>query len=255
MATVSQVVGVTKIEIVYSRPAVRGRQIWGELVPYNEVWRTGANEATTISFSHNVRVDGHELAAGRYSLFTVPTDSEWSVIFNREPDQWGAFDYKKSDTVLKIKVKPRFAEHQERFQIDFPEVGTDTLLVNLSWENIALAFTVQIDLEATAAAVARRFIANAGPGDGRMVWNWTNYFYQQGWNTPEALTWANDLAEQAPMYWTYALQARLLARAGKTKEALAAGRLALERAKEEASQSGVAADSEALAAELTKWGS
>src|SRR5215470_14295231 len=90
-ATVTQMIGVTEVAIHYSRPGVKGRKIWGDLVPYGEVWRTGANENTTISFSTPVKVEGHELPAGLYGLQTLPTATEWTVIFSKDADQWGAF--------------------------------------------------------------------------------------------------------------------------------------------------------------------
>ena len=252
-ATVAQTVGVTRIEISYSRPAVRGRTVWGELVPWSEVWRTGANEATTISFSHDVKIDGRDLAAGRYALFTIPRKSEWTVIFNRVAEQWGAFDYDAEQDALRILVKPRKVGFRERFQIGFPEVGTDTLLVSLHWAETEVPFTVQVDLEATTIAAARAFVATAGPADGQAVWRWTDYLYRQGWNLEEALEWATTLAEQAPMYWTHALHARLLARTGKPSEAAASARAALERVAVEADQPGVSADAEILKGELAQW--
>lgn len=252
-ATVAQTLGVTRIEIRYGRPAVRDRVIWGELVPWNQVWRTGANEATTIEISHAVKIDGRELAGGRYGLFTIPDETEWTVIFNRVADQWGAFDYSPSEDALRIPVKPRAAAFQERFEISFPEVGTDTLVVSLHWAEVEIPFTVQVDLEATVVADARAFVAAAGPDDGQTVWNWANYLYQQGWNLEEAREWASTLSAQAPMYWTHALEARLLAKTGRTPAARKAARVALERAKAEAEQAGVTADAEALAKELAGW--
>ncbi len=152
-----------------------------------------------------------------------------------------------------MPVKPRSAPFQERFEISFPEVGADTLVVRLHWEEVAVPFTVQVDVEATAVAEARAFVAAAGPGDGRAVWNWANYLYQQGWNLEEALEWASTLADEAPMYWTHALEARLLAKNGRVGEAREAARSALERAEVEAEQQGVTADAETLARELAEW--
>ncbi len=253
-ATVAQTLGVSRIEIRYSRPAVRGRVIWGELVPWNQVWRTGANEATTISFSHDVKIDGRDLEAGTYGLFTIPDETEWTVIFNRVPNQWGAFGYDTREDALRIPVKPRSAPPQERFEISFPEVGTDTLVISLHWDQVEVPFTVLVDVQATALAEARAFVESAGPTDGQAVWNWANYLYQQGWGLDNALVWASTLAEQAPMYFTHALRARLLAKTGRVEDARSAAQAALELAKAEADQRGVTADAEALAKELVSWG-
>lgn len=253
MSSVSQIVGVSEIAVIYSRPSVNQRQIWGDLVPWGEVWRTGANEATTITFSHDAEIDGHAVPAGSYGLFTIPGEEEWTVVFNKVADQWGAFQYNEAEDALRIKVKPRSAPHQERFQVTFPEVGVDSAVVSLEWEEVAVPFDVQFDVHGAAVEAAREFVASAPPAEGRMIWNWANYCYQSGVNTEEALTWASNLAQAAPMYWTYALEARLLAKNERAEEAIASAEKALERAKEESEQPGVAPDSETLAGELEAW--
>ena len=109
-ASVSQTVGITEITLKYSRPGVKDRQIWGKLVPYYKVWRMGANENTTIKFSTPVKIDGHELAAGIYGLQAIPTSGEWTIIFSKDADEWGAFDYKQENDALRIEAKPQPAE-------------------------------------------------------------------------------------------------------------------------------------------------
>ncbi len=254
MATVSQVVGASEVTIVYSRPGVRDRTIWGELVPLSEVWRTGANEATTFTITDDAKIDGQPLAAGSYGLFTIPGETEWTVIFNKVSDQWGAFEYDAAEDALRIQVKPRSADFKERFEIGFSDVGADSTTVSMRWEKVEVPFDVQFDVQAAAVARARVFVANAVPQDGRMVWNWANYCYQNDINLEEALGWAEDLAEAAPMYWTHALTARLKAATGDQTGALASAKLALERATAEADQPGVTPDSETLKGEAANWG-
>ena len=253
MATVSQVVGVSEVEIVYSRPGVRDRVVWGELVPMGEVWRTGANEATTIRLSHDAKIDGQPLAAGTYTLFTIPGETEWTVVFNKVAEQWGAFSYDQAQDALRVQVKPRGAPHKERFEIDFSDVGADSTTVSLRWAELEVPFDVQFDVQQAAVEAARTFVANATPQEGRMIWNWANYCYQNGVNTEEALEWASSLAQAAPMYWTHALEARLMAQAGNVAGAVASARRALERVAEEGDQPGVSADSETLKGEMSEW--
>jgi len=128
-----------KITINYGSPAVKGRQIWGALVPYNEVWRTGANEATNIEFSKDVLIEGQELKAGKYGLFTIPSESEWTIIFNSVWDQWGAYDYDASKDVLRIKVTPRTHEPLAE-RLDFV-IGNDG--ISLVWEKLEVPFRVK----------------------------------------------------------------------------------------------------------------
>ena len=126
-----------EIVIEYGRPNVKSRKIWGALVPYGRVWRTGADEATTISFSADVAVEGEPLAAGRYGLFTLPERDEWTVIFNKVADQWGAFNYDAAKDALRVKVRPQPAQHAE--SLDFVIDGS---AVVLRWEQLAVSFRV-----------------------------------------------------------------------------------------------------------------
>ena len=253
MASVSQVVGVSEVTIVYSRPAVRERVVWGELVPWGEVWRTGANEATTFTVSHDAKIDGEPLAAGSYALFTIPGETEWTLIFNKVAEQWGAFGHDPAQDALRIQVKPRSADFKERFEIGFPDVGADSARVSLRWAEVEIPFDVRFDVQQAALDAAREFVANASPQDGRMVWNWANYCYQNGVALEEARGWAEGLAQAAPMYWTLALAARLKAATGDSEGAVASAELALERATAEADQPGVTGDSEVLRGELESW--
>ena len=111
------------VVVEYGRPQVRGRQVWGGLVPYGQVWRTGADEATTISFSGAVEVEGEALPAGTYSLFTIPGEEEWVVIFNRNPEQWGAYDYDEAQDALRVEVVPRDGDAVEELTFATGESG------------------------------------------------------------------------------------------------------------------------------------
>lgn len=132
-------VGAAKVSITYCQPSARGRKIMGGLVPFGEVWRTGANESTTIEFDKPVKVEGQTLAAGKYALFTIPGEKEWVIIFNKDFKQWGAYDYKKSEDVLRVTVKPAQTDSfVEAFNI---LVGKEEIF--LKWENTQVAFKVK----------------------------------------------------------------------------------------------------------------
>jgi hypothetical protein len=132
--------GNANITITYSQPSVKGRKIWGDLVPYGKVWRTGANEATTFEVDNNVKVEGQALPKGKYALFTIPGESEWTVIFNKTPDQWGSFRYKQEDDALRVKVKPSKAPAFTEMMTF--NVANDGKVV-LAWENLQVPFRVQ----------------------------------------------------------------------------------------------------------------
>jgi len=137
-ASVSGSIDGVEIKIDYHQPSARGRDIMGDLVPFDEVWRTGANNATTIEFSDEVEVEGESLSAGKYSLFTIPGEDEWVIIFNSVDKQWGAYDYDESKDVLRVKVEPGSTDSfVETFEIDV----TDTH-VTMAWENTMVKFEV-----------------------------------------------------------------------------------------------------------------
>jgi hypothetical protein len=128
------------ITINYSQPAVKGREVWGKLVPYGEVWRAGANEATTFEVDKNVTVEGKPLAAGKYGLFTIPNTDEWTIIFNKVPNQWGAFKYDAKQDALRVKVKPKKSSaFNEKLVYKVETSGK----VSLDWENLDVSFNVK----------------------------------------------------------------------------------------------------------------
>ena len=138
-ATASGLIGELNITIQYSTPAVKDRVIWGALVPYNSVWRTGANEATVFEVDQDVLINGELLREGKYGLFTIPTEGDWTVIFNEVHDQWGAFNYDESQDILRIQVTPQKEEAlQERLFFDIDDSGN----VILKWEYVSLGFEV-----------------------------------------------------------------------------------------------------------------
>ena len=132
-------VGNKSIVIAYAQPAVKGRKIWGELVPMDKVWRTGANGATTITLDKDVKIEGQELKAGKYALFTIPNEKEWTIIFNKKAEQWGAYEYSDKDDVLRVKVKPgKSAAFTERMTF-----AVANSMVKLMWENVEVGFKVE----------------------------------------------------------------------------------------------------------------
>ncbi|HYG04762.1 MAG TPA: DUF2911 domain-containing protein [Chryseosolibacter sp.] len=137
--TIAETVGGAKTTIVYCRPSARGRKMIGGNEPYGKVWRTGANEATTIEFDKAVRIEGKELPAGKYALFTIPNENEWTIIFNKTNNQWGAYNYDESQDALRVNVKPsKTKEFVETLTIK-PEKDK----ISLMWENTQVDFKVK----------------------------------------------------------------------------------------------------------------
>ncbi len=147
-AGVMQAVGFTDVNISYSRPGVNGRTIWGKLVPYNVVWRAGADEATKITFSADVKINGKKLKAGSYSFFAIPAEKgEWTLIFNKVADQWGAFEYNVAEDVLRIKAKPEKGNLVEWLQYTFTKTSDRSAIVKLEWEKLKIPFTIEVSVD------------------------------------------------------------------------------------------------------------
>ena len=132
-------IGSTAVTVNYGSPSVKGRKIWGELVPYGKVWRAGANDATTVDFDTDVKIEGQSLPKGKYAFFAIPDENEWTLIFNKNPKQWGAYSYKQEEDVLRVKVKPsKSASFTEALLYEVSANG-----VSLKWENLQVAFSVK----------------------------------------------------------------------------------------------------------------
>jgi hypothetical protein len=259
MATVSQVVGLAKVEITYSRPYVKGREVFGGLEPWGKVWRTGANEATTFALTDDAEIEGKALPAGTYSLFTIPTEEgKWTVIFNKEAEQWGAFQYDQDKDALRVEVAPETIHHHEMFTIAFTDVTDHSAVVNLVWKETRVPFTVGFDTDAIAEQKASQDFDAARPDRPRTqrVYQWANYFRQQGEHLDQALEMADWVAQQQESYWTQALEARLLAANGQRQEAVTAAQKAMElgkKAQEEHANAFMATNMEQLEGEMKEW--
>jgi hypothetical protein len=250
-ATVSQVVGLTEIAITYGRPAVKGREIWGTLVPYGQVWRTGANEATVFSVSTDVKVEGKPLAAGKYGFFTIPNKDHWTLVFSKTWDQWGAFDYKQADDVLRVDVKPVQSNQQERMEFLVDEFNDNSADIVLRWEDVAVPFTVTVDTPKVALAKAESELA--GTPKTSALTSWSRWFLEHDSETAKALAWARQAAKgEGAGYWTQATLARLEAKSGHVAEARAAAQKAIAAAPTDKGE-GVKDDAKKLASELAGW--
>ncbi len=217
-ASITQTVGITDITLSYSRPGVKGRTIWGALVPYDKVWRTGANSATTISLSDDVTIDGQKLAKGTYSLHTIPGADEWTVIFNSVADQWGSYSYDAAKDALRVKVKPVMADFREWMGFEINEMSTDTAKISLRWEKLEVPFTVNTDSTARTMTQFR----NAMKPDWRTPYMAASFaFENKGAATDEEMNaWIDQSLKANENIANLWVKARMLERAGKKADAI-----------------------------------
>ena len=146
-AAVIQTVGFTEVKIDYNRPGVKERIIWGGLVPYNKVWRAGANEATKFTFSTDVQINDKTLKAGSYSFFIIPSTDKWTVIFNKVADQWGAFEYNEAEDVLRFDVTPEEGSMQEWLAYMITKTSINSTVVKLEWEKLNIPFKIEVSID------------------------------------------------------------------------------------------------------------
>jgi hypothetical protein len=220
-ASVSQDLGISTVKIDYHRPGVKGRKIWGGLVPFGQVWRAGANEATTITFSDPVQVDGHPLAAGSYAFFAIPGPDQWTLIFNRTARQWGAFSYQASKDALRVQAQPRPAPREEWLAYSIRVAGPDSLRVELAWDTLAVGFDVALAAHDRYWAYLQQTLAGAGPEEWQPLDQAAAYCLGSDSHLDQGLAWVERSIQLKPGYRNLSLKARLLKRAGRTGEALA----------------------------------
>jgi DUF2911 family protein len=236
-AAAKQTIGLNDVTITYSRPGVKGRKIWGGLVPYSSVWRTGANAATTIQFTEDVLVEGQPLTAGTYSLHTIPGEKEWTLIFNKEADQWGSYSYDPAKDAVRVKVTPMAGTPQEWMQFRFEDPSINSARVVLAWENLQVPFTIKnaTDTNTKVVAMLRDSVAKAKPTEWQAYYRAGNYLVQNKIYMDDAAAWLDKAIAISPTPQTHYAKARYFDAAGKTKEAIAELDKALAAAKPDTS--------------------
>lgn len=228
-ALVSQRIGVTDITINYHRPLANGRQVWGKLVPYGQVWRAGANENTIITFSDPVTIEGQALDKGTYGLHMIPGESQWTVIFSKNSTSWGSFTYKQEEDALRVNVKPQTAELHDALAYDFDEVKPDSTVVTLRWEKVGVPFKVAVKVNDIVTASIHRQLH----GLNQYYWEgWDDaagYFLANKINLDEALKDEEQSIQIEERYDNLISKSNILAALGRKDDSTAFRNKALER--------------------------
>jgi len=213
--TLIQNVGVTEVKIDYSSPGVKGRKVWGELVPFGEIWRTGANEATTITFSDAVKINGSELPAGTYGIHTIPGEKEWEFIFSKDTKVDGSSNFNKDNEVLRVKAKPEEHHFMERMTFLFADVTDNSANVNLMWDKLKVSFKVETNTQELFLSKARE----------QLSWSPTfqaaQYCLTNNTNLEEAYKWIEASCLINEVYWNTRVKAQIQNKLGMKNEAIA----------------------------------
>ncbi|HEY6246194.1 MAG TPA: DUF2911 domain-containing protein [Pyrinomonadaceae bacterium] len=260
-ATVMQRIGVTDVTITYSRPAVKGRKIFGDatpeqaakqtgeatlddqnvrpkdavIVPWGHVWRTGANEATTFVVTDDVVINGQKLAAGSYSLHTIPNKDDWTIVFNGTANQWGSFNYDPAKDTLRVRTKPQWLDQsQEWLEYSFDPVTENSAQVNIRWEKVNVPFTIVIpDVNATTLAHLKTAVSSAKADDWRTPMQAGNWVLTNNTSSDDAtgMEWLDQSIKIKETFQNLSAKANALYRAGKKEEAFALGEQAIQKGK------------------------
>ena len=219
MGMVKQTVGITDISLEYARPSAKGRKIFGDLVPYNEVWRTGANKATAITFSDEVTIGGTKIAKGKYSVFTIPSENEWTIIINKNTELWGSEEYKMDEDVVRLKAKAMASEMTETFTIGFSNLTNNGCTVDLSWDKTKVSFPVTVDTDAKVMSSIKDNTSST----------WRTYAKSAEYilnNNPAELEMAKDLITKSIVlkegWYNNWVKAQIMAKSGNFLEAYTA---------------------------------
>jgi tetratricopeptide (TPR) repeat protein len=211
LSTVHQRIGLTDVTVTFGAPGVKGRTILGELVPFDKIWRAGANEATTIELSSDAKVNGNSVPAGKYAFFTIPTkEGEWTIILNKTAEQWGAYRYDESQDLLRFKVNSKESDHpHERLKFGFMEITGNSAVAALAWDKFMVPFTIEVETNAQALKNIETAVSEK-PDDWAVYARSAGYAVENNVYLDKALEWVNKSLELNQHYWNNFLKANIL---------------------------------------------
>lgn len=232
-ATIKQVVGLADVEIVYSRPSAKGRVVFGDLVSFDQVWRTGANAATTISFNEEMTIGGTKVPAGKYALFTIPNQTEWTVIINKNTALWGSDGYKQEEDVVRVKVKPTsLADAVETFTIGVSNLTQNGAFVDIVWEKTKISFPIEMDVDSKVMGQISKTMENPKLSLANTYRSAAKYYLDNNKDLNKALEWINESVKIRPdAYWIVRDKALIQAALKDYKGAIETAKLSIEVAK------------------------
>lgn len=219
-STLSQEIGISKIDLAFARPAVKGRKIWGELVPFGQVWRAGANSATVITFSHAAKVAGKDVPAGSYGFFAIPGEKTWTLILNKKAKQWGAYEYKKEEDQLRWEAAPQAGPFLEFLDYRVLPVDSGSATVELGWEKLRVSFPVAFDTKAIYWAHLEDSLKKAPETDWVPWYQAAKYCQDQAIEPQKALAWIEKSLKISETYANHETAARIYKDAKRMPEAL-----------------------------------
>ncbi|MDO5510078.1 MAG: DUF2911 domain-containing protein [Weeksellaceae bacterium] len=248
-ASITQTIGLGEITVEYSRPSARERKVFGNLVPYDQIWRTGANAATVISFSKEMNFGGETVPAGKYALYSVPSKNAWEILLYSETGNWGVpQNLDESKVVVRCKVQPQnLSPAVETFKIGFDQLRNESANLELSWENTLISIPVTIDSNKDVIASIERTMAGPSAND---YFQAASYYLQQNMDLKQALDWSKKAEQLRPeAFWMTKTQAEIYAAQGDFQNAIATANRSMEAARKAGNDTYVKSNQENIA----KW--
>ena len=232
--TIKQDLGIGSVELSYSRPNVKARKIFGDLVPFGQVWRTGANQATTLTFTEDVIIGGTKVAAGKYGFLTIPDKTEWTLILTKQLDVTNPAAYKQENDVVRVKAKPAtVATPLETFTMQFANVKPTGADLQLMWDNAGVSLPIATDADKKVMAQIDQIMNK----DNRPYYQAGLYYLESGKDLNQAITWLDKAAEQQPdAYWIHHQRANALTKLGRKQEAKQAAQKSMDLARQQNNQ-------------------
>lgn len=238
-AEVKQRIGLTDITVAYSRPNVNDREIFGDLVPFNEIWRTGANMNTLITFTDDVKIEGKEVKAGTYSVFTFPGEKEWKVVFNNETKSWGTGGYDETNNVFEATVPAKTTNHHETMEFSFENVQIENGLLQLAWNKTLIQLKIEVNVKEKAWKNIETAIAEANDKNKASVYrNCAKYCADNNMELDKALAWIDESIKTQDYWFSHWVKADILHAKGDNKGAIASAKKAIELGEAGAKESG-----------------
>lgn len=220
-AKIAQKVGLTDVTVDYSRPSTKGRKIFGELVPFGEVWRTGANGATILSFSTDVEIDGKKVPQGQYALYSIPGKSEWTIILSKDTKLWGAIGYDPKNDLMRFQVEPnKLSRVYETFEISFNNMTDNGADLSIKWDQTRVDFRIVTQVDEIVMTQIKELVIDTNSTDPTLLYSAANYYFTNQKDIPLSYTWITKSVESDPKYWTVHLKAKIELALGMKTEAL-----------------------------------
>jgi hypothetical protein len=221
-ASITQKVGLADVKIEYSRPSLKGRKmIGGALVPFGQMWRTGANAIPKITISHEMTMAGNKIPAGSYGIFTIPNPTKWTIVLSKNAEQFGTYSYKAEEDFIKFDAPvTKLLSKVEHFTIEISDFADEKAHLQISWENTSVKFPIQHDANSIVIKEIDEKMA-ASKVENDTYFDAANYYFSKNMDLEKALTWANKVVDNDKQYWTYHLRAKIAAKLGKCDVAMA----------------------------------